>query len=328
MKRKELILIIGLSLIMLVFTGCDKKKEEVEKINDDRATNIIEEPPREIDIGEEDKEEREKIIEEFRELLEDTPSPSDLIKYIDRNIDKVSPIDGDEMIEALEKSLEDSRLVYENRLFELDKANELMEISGEDFEFNRSSIDDIKNKELKKLVNELYYNMYKLENLEGAFYPIIDYGKLKTYKDHITEEWKDYLMIKSLDSDNRTMSDGSLNISFDKLADRILKTENYLNKYINGQRQEEMLENYENKIYAYMKGLPNTPLGDRDTGEIYDEVVESYKKIADKEGYISSYMIYEYLEYIKANGYIIDEGVLEKADSLIIETLRMLREFK
>lgn len=325
MKRKRFTSLIAMSLIIiLVFTGCAKEKE-IEDLNADIPNKDFED-----NIIEEDKEEDEddNIMEEFSELSKKPTTPYDLIKFMDKNIDKVSPIDGDKMLDSLERTLGKNRIVYENMIFEWDENNKLMEISPEEVDFNKSSIDSIENEELKKAVIDLYSSMYKLQSIEGDFYPIIDYGKLKTYKNHITEEWKDYLMIKSLDSDNRPMSDGGLNISFDELADRILKTENYLNKYVNGQRQEEMLENYENKIYAYMKGLPNTTISDRDTHEIHEEVLASYKKTGNNEGYITSHIIYEYFEDIKGNDNIIDDTILKKADELIEEAMRMLREFK
>lgn len=327
MKKKILLSFIVMSLIIiLVVTGCREEKE-IEDANAEIVNNNLEENLKK-DKNDGEKEENENIIEEFREFLKDPPDPYDLIKYIDRNIDRLSPIDGDEMMDNLEKNLKANRINYENRIFDLDKEDELMEISGEEVDFDKTKIDNIKNEELRKVVVELYSSMYKLQSVEGSFYPIIDYGKLKTYKNHITEEWKDYLMIKSMDSDNRTMSDGSLNISFDQLADRILKTENYLNSYIDGQRQEEMLENYSQKIHVYMKGLPNTAIADRNTFEVYEEVLDSYKKTGNNEGYITSHIIYEYFQAIKGNEDIVDDFILERADKLIEEALRMLKEFK
>lgn len=326
MKKKKLITIISMSLILLlIIVGCSDNNE-VEDVDTDIADENLEDNELKEDDDEED--ESQRIMEEFREMAENSPDPDVLVEFMDENIDKISAIDADEMINALEVSLEENRRDYQDRISELDKENELMDIAGDKIVFDSSSIEDIENEDLKEEVNELYSNMYKLQNIEGGFYPVIDYAKLKTYDNYITEEWKEYLMIKSLEAEDRAMSDGSLNISFNELADRILKTENYLNKYINGARHEEMLKNYENKINAYLKGLPNTEIKDSDTGKIKDEVLESYKEVANKENYMTTHTVYEYLEAIKGNDYIIDESILEKADELIEEALRMLREFK
>lgn len=325
MKIKIIIPMILIFLALsLILVACkeDNSPETVDiAIPDEKLEdNIIED--------ENHQDEDKNLMEDFKDMVENSPSPDGLIKFIDENIDKVTAIDADIMIEALERNLQGHREEYENRIFELDKDNELMEISGDKPEFERSKIDIIQNKELKDEVQLLYSNMYKLQNLEGNFYPVIDYAKLKTYKDHITEEWKDYLAIQSLDSEERPMSDGALNISFDELADRILKTEGYLNQYIDSQRQSEMLENYEYKINAYLKGLPSTSIMDVVTGEIKEEVLSSYQKTSNMENYMTSHMVYEYLEAIKANEYIIDENIFKKADGLIEEALRLLREYK
>lgn len=324
MKNKKLMSLIAISFaLLLIMVGCSGKKEE--SVNTDIGDKNLEDNELKKD---EEASQDEKIMEDFKEITKDLPTPEDLIDFMDDNIDKVNPIDGDEMINSLEVSLEEYKNEYEKEISKLDEDNELIEIAGDKVYFEKSDIDKIDNRELKEKVETLYSNMYKLENIEGEFYPIIDYSKLKTYDSYITEEWKDYLAVKTMDSEDRPMSDGSLNISFDELGDRLLKTENYLNKYVDGQRQKEMLRNYEDKINAYLKGLPNTNIADDSTNKIKDEVLESYKDISDTQNYMTSHTVYEYLEAIKGNDYIIDEDILDKADELIEEALRMLREFK
>lgn len=332
MRKKMLIGLIILSLfILLAFTGCSKD-DNAKHVDSDSSNKIDENPKydtKEDNIdGDNIENQVDIIMGDFAQLVSKSPTPDLLIKFMDDNIDKLSPIEGDRMIDILERTLEKNRLLYEEKLLEIDKENELMETFGQDVYFNLSNIDDLKNKELRRQVDKLYSNMYKLENIEGSFYPTIDYDKLRTYKNHISEEWKDYLMIKSLDSNDRTMSDGELNISVDELANRIFKIENYLNQYVNGYRQDEMLEIYDHKMTAYIRGLPNSPIRNHDTGKIRDEVVYSYKKASNTQGYITSQIIYEYLQVIKGNDYIVDGNILNKADELIEEALRMLREFK
>jgi hypothetical protein len=325
MKNKKLISLIAISIaLLMIMVGCSGKKEN-QSVNTDIADGNLEDNELQEDeeVGED-----VKVMEEFKEITKDLPTPEVLIDFMDDNIDKVNPIYGDEMINSLEVSLEENKNEYEEELSKIDKDNELMEIAGDKAYFEKSHIDEIENKELKEKVEDLYSKMYKLENIEGSFYPIIDYSKLKTYDSYITEEWKDYLAVKTMDSEDRPMSDGELNISFDELADRILKTENYLNKYVDGQRQKEMIKNYEYKINAYLKGLANTNIADKSTKKIKDEVLKSYKDISDTQNYMTSHTVYEYLEAIKENDYIIDENIVDKADELIEEAIRMLREFK
>lgn len=77
-----------------------------------------------------------------------------------------------------------------------------------------------------------------------------------------------------------------------------------------------------------MKGLPNTPIADYSNNQIFDQLLESYEKTSNKEGYITAHTLYQYLETIKANNLRINNSVLTKADALIKEAVRMLTEYK
>jgi hypothetical protein len=132
----------------------------------------------------------------------------------------------------------------------------------------------------------------------------------------------------AVESDQPPFTDGALTITFDELAERILGIENYLNRYISGPRQEELLELYENRLEVYYKGLPNTPIAAYDSGEILDNVYKSYENTAANDGYVTSSMIGEYRIAIRDNDMIVDDGILDLADQYIDESVRVLREFK
>ena len=325
MKKKLLVIYILLLIMILAFTGCvgdneDKlpDKDPIEKPTD------VEEPKDNEDTA---SEIHKKTIEEFRVIEEKSPTPDVLIKFIDENIEKVSTSVADEMIDTLEMSLEKNKTMYEDRIFELDKENELIEIDGMERDFRESSIDKIKDEKLKVEVTYLYSNMYKLTNVEGSFYPIIDYDKLKVYDKYLSDEWKDYINIRSLETDDRSMSDGGLTISFEELANRIFKTEEYLKSYPNAKRRKEILQEYEFKINAYLSGLPNTPIEDYETKEINKEVLESYKATAEKDYEISK-IVTEYLTIIEENNNIMDNEVFLKSYELVKKALLAFEDGK
>ena len=319
MKSSKYIKYILLILILaLTFTACsddkDKEKPNEPAVEVPKDSEVPKDPEKEEP---EDKEEQNgEIIEEFKIIAEKSSDPDILIKFIDENIEKVSKEDADEMINILDMSLEANREIYADRLFELDKDNELIDIDGEEVYFKPSSIEEIKDEKLRVEVDYLYKNMYKLTNIEGAFYPIIDYKAFKKYDDYINDEGKDYIDIRSIDSEDRTMSDGGLNISFDELLNRILKTEEFLEKYPNSNRKTEMLYEYDYKINAYINGLPNTPIMDYESNKITEEVVNSYRAAIEKDNYFAS-IIEEHLKNIEANDNIIDDDITTKAYGLI-----------
>lgn len=320
MKRLYIFLLVLVLALSLTLSGC--KKEE------DANTPVIKPPIETPKADEVEEEEPDNIIKEFGEVLNKEEEPDKIISFIEDNLDKVSEVEGNVMIDGLERKLENNLDKVTDRIMELDKDNELLDIAGYEEEFAEEHISEIKNEELRAEVQKAYDNMYKLVNLEGQFYPIIDYTRLQKYNDYLTAEWKDYLAIMARDSEDLPMADGGLSISFAELADRLLLTENYLNSYLDGQRHTEVLEMYENKINVYLKGLPNTPIAHRETGIIKPEVLDSYEKTASGEDYMTVFAVSQYLEAIKENEMLIDEDILNLADKLIDDVMETLTEFK
>lgn len=315
MKKLYIPLIVLTLVLGLLLSGCNKKEE----IDPPVVTPPIENPN--DDVVE------ETVLQEFAEVL-DKEDPDKIISFIDSNLDKLSELEGDIVIDGLERKLQNNIEATTDKIMVLDKDNELLAIDGEKASFLEESISKIKNEELKTEVQKAYNNMYKLVNLEGKFYPIIDYSKLEKYNEYLTDEWIDYLAIMAMDSEDLPLVDGALRIPFDELAKRLFVTENYLNSYVEGQRQKEMLDLYENKINVYLKGAPNTPIADRDTNIITAEVLSSYGETANVENYMTSHIIFKYLEFIKENKNVIDDHVLDEADRLIEEVMEVLTEFK
>ncbi len=319
MKKKLFFSIITL-VIFVLLAGCNKKEEPVESMPDPPA---IEEP-----IEEATEDEKEVIMKDFNTLIGEGGKSEELISYIDENIKKLSQIEADIMIDELEKRLERNKEELMNRILAMDKDDELMDMAGLEKYFPEDKIADIDNEELKEEIEKAYNNMYRLVNLEGEFYPIVDYPKLMKYSDRISDELKEYFEIMAMDSDELPFADGGITITFKDLANRIIKTESHLNKYIAGLRHEKLIELYENKLAAYMKGLPNTRIYDSEDKQVLDQVFSSYKEVAALEGYITSHILYQYVEDIKANKGIIDDSIIAKADGYIAEAIRMLKEYK
>ncbi len=318
MKKNILLPILAL-LMVIILVGCKKEAEVVEPT----PTPPVEEP-----VEEASEDEKEIIMNDFDSLVGKDSKPEEIISYIDDNIKKLSQLEGDIMIDALEKKLEANTEELMNKIFATDADDEMMALAASEKYFPENKISQIKNDQLKKELTLAHDNMYRFINVEGEFYPIVDYSKLKAYDNNISDEWKTYLSIRAMDSDNMPFADGGLTISFADLADRILKTENFLNTYIGGPRQDELLGLYESKLTAYLKGVPNTPIADYSDKKIFDDVLKSYEATSNNEGYITAHMTYQYIEAIKANKLVIDNKTLAKADEFITEAVRMLKEYK
>lgn len=228
MKKNRLIILLLIALIVVALIGC--KKDEPEVVNE--PEQVVEQDE---DLSED---EIEDVIDGFNALIDGDSEPAQIVSYVDENIRRVGMLEGDLMIDGLEQALEKHIEDLTSIISTTDKDNELIEIAGREIFFPEERIKDIKSDKLKKEIEKAYKNMYKLVNLEGEFNPIIDYTKLKAYEDRISDEWNSYLNIRAMDSEKIPFADGAIVISFDELADRILKTERHLNTYIEGPRQK------------------------------------------------------------------------------------------
>jgi hypothetical protein len=322
MKNKKWMLIL-LSLVMVMaLAACGNNEEEVQEPE-------AEPPVQEEPVQEAEEDEKEMIMDEFRAIVEEGEASVDNIKqFMHENLPALGELEGNYMLDNLENALKKEIDVVNKNIAEFDAEEELMELFGEDFSLSPDMIGEIEDVDLRATVQNAYDNHYRLISREGQVEAVIDYSSLKEYQEKVTDEWKEYIDIMAAESDQPPFSDGALTITFDELAERILRIENYLNRYISGPRQEELLELYENRLTAYYKGLPNTPIAAYDSGEILENVYESYESTAANDGYVTSSMIGEYRIAIRDNDMIVDDGILALADQYIDESVRVLREFK
>lgn len=319
--KKSINIAIILILIVLVATlsGCKKKTPGI--------TNQVKEP---VDSTEDlggDEKNREKVMAEFDNILKKGDLEK-VIGFIDENIGKLSQIEGDKMVSELERVLQDSINSTTDTILQGDPNGELMKIAGTELFFPEDKIKDIEDEKLRDEITKIINSKYKLINLEGNYYPIVDYEKIKQYNSYISEEMKEYIVIKAMDSNEPMAIDAGLRISYDNLADRILQTEKFIEKYSQGQRHEEMLGNYKNKLAIYLGGLDNTPIADFTSKRIFDDVLESYKKVAKVKDSVTAFVVSKYIDAIEENDLIINKDVQDKIVSLVNEALSLLEVSK
>ena len=335
MRRKSIAIFLIIGMILLVsLAGCKSKKmregkgESIGKVDEEAASSV--------------EDDKEKIMQDFRNIIKSDNEPIILVEFIDKNIEKVEQEDAVEMIKELEEVEEQYLEKYTDQLFMEDYQIELISLSeiqqsGEKHEkdksfdymfFDESRIEEIKNGNLKELMDKIIKGKYKLINMEGAFYPIIDYEALKSYDKYLSDEMKKYIDIKTMDSNVPTIMDAGLLISFDELAERLIKTEYHIVEYPEGIRYEELLRLYGMYLRLYLEGTDNTPIYDYETNIIKDEVLSSYKKTADKKNTVTSEVVSKYIDIIEENKNIIDNNVFSKITELYNNAIGTLEEHK
>lgn len=319
MKKKVMMLLVLVLVLAMVFAGCKKKEEPVEEPNT---------PPVQQPVEEAAEDEKKAIMDEFAAMMSKDPNVLDIKEYIHDNLAKLGPLEVSSMVDSLESSLKKGLDGMMSDINSADKDSELVKLIGQDLFLKEDKIEGIKNDELKELVSKAYSGHYKLMSIEGSVQPIIDYSSLLQYESKLTDEWKEYLQIMAEDSDSPAYIDGSLLISFEQLGDRIIKLESYMNRYISGPRHEELVQIYEDRLTAFMKGLPNSPLAAYDNNILFENIYRAYESFSANEGLVSTGFVYDYMTAIRDNGMKVDNRILALADDYIEEAVRIMREFK
>ncbi len=322
MKKQLMKFGILILIIVIATVGCKKK-------NEDDLTTPSNNPIDNVGDVADKADNPDKIMKDFENQLK-TKDLNNVIDFINNNIGKLTSIEGDKMILELESLLESSLESFRNEILNLteDQFNELMELKGDELFFPKSKVEDISNEELGELINNIFNSNYKLINIEGMFEPIIDYEALKKYNKNISDEIKDYIKIKANNSNEPMAIDGGLRISYDDLGERILEVEEYVKKYYEGHRYEEVLGLYRTWLGLYLNGLPNTPIKDYENSIIRKEVYESYKKTAKTKDSITAFVVDKYIDIIDENKGKIDDRVKGEVLSLVNEALSLLEASK
>ena len=251
-------------------------------------------------------------------------------KNKDEILEKLKTLDKEEANEFYKKSRETNDIILEKINREHDN------LSAKNFTDEKW---DIANKFLNKYDLELFY----IENNEVIIGECSDFY-YKTFKDYVTEDYKEFLKIIS---DENMRIDHSINspmsISLEEVANRIIARENFLEKYPNSKLSEyihdlcneyrrdylylypDIVPDYKENLKEYKRfqeKYPNSPtteligyyLMELNTDNFEDNDNEALTRIIDE--YINKYF---YLGYLKER---------EKGNYFSYDSNKLFKEFK
>ena len=255
-------------------------------------------------------------------------------KNKDEILEKLKTLDKEEANEFYKKSRETSDIILEKINREHDN------LSAKNFTDEKWNI---ANKFLNKYDLELFY----LENDKVIIGESSDFY-YKTFKDYVTEDYKEFLKIIS--DENMRMDhsiNSSMSISLEEVANRIIARENFLEKYPDSKLSEhvhdlcneyrrdylylypDVVPDYKENLKEYKRfqeKYPNSPtteligyyLVELNTDNFEDNDNETLTRIIDE--YINKYFYYGYLkEREKGNYFSYDSNK-------IFEEFKMIKE--
>ena len=266
-----------------------------------------------------EKIDQEEIIRAFSTLVENNAMPDELIKYIDANLGNADAITMKALLEKLEYAQKKYEEIAMQYLFEGDGQQKLQEAFKSEEELIIENIGRLPDGNFKKDILKMFQGGYKFVNLEGSYYPIIDFEYLKKYSQFLDEEYNDYLDIRATESNWVYSRDAGLTISWEELAKRMINAEKYLVKYTaETPRRIEMGSLFSGYFAAYLYGQNNTPTRDYQTNIVYDEVIQSYEDtIAKNPQSFAVGLISDYLEELRNNDFVLSDNLLKSLNAYI-----------
>lgn len=160
------------------------------------------------------------------------------------------------------------------------------------------------------LINNL--NMgYRLDLTDEIYRYRIDYQKLlSSFGDNINKQFKDYLKIKALNMNEPYLKGGSLNISLEKLAERIVELEKYKLTYPYSKYLDEVNEIYKSYILSFLFGSEKTPTYDLQTKKFNEKLLPIFLDIANnnEQTYFSD-VIKDFLNNLVLNSNLVDSTI-------------------
>lgn len=256
-----------------------------------------------------EKEPASTSMNEYNNIITEETRPFEALSFIDKKIKTVKQEEATTMILSFEEIQSKYLKVYEASLLDDAIQNELFKTF--EYNFEQDKVDKIKDKRVKSLVKEILDGGYTIICEEGSFIPIPNYRVLEKYSGFLQSEIRDYISYKALETERITnILDGYL-ISWDELAQNIIKIENYLGKYPNSIKESEMINDYQFYFHAYLFGFDNRPAFNYETKKIDDELLSSYKRFVQTNKKSETAMILkEYIQVIEKN----DNTLCEEVD--------------
>ncbi|MGQ2982685.1 hypothetical protein [Flavobacterium sp.] len=105
---------------------------------------------------------------------------------------------------------------------------------------------------------------------------------LKMFRDHVTPDYKRFLMLQSADDSDLWSADAGIAITWEQLSQRVINWENFVLKYPESKLYARAAANYHMYRYSYLFGQDNTPTYEHEGNTLYPEIVDEYNRFIKK----------------------------------------------
>ncbi len=171
----------------------------------------------------------------------------------------------------------------------------------------------------REKLNEIKSLGYNITFPEGDYNIAVDPNYyLNIFGPYITEAYRQYLTLQSVEVNNPSMEDAALIISWNELSDRLFDWDNFISSYPEFEDVDKARRYYRIYLYSYLSGIDNTPIFDYRSKTLEDEVKNSYQRYFSLyKGTDSTKIIKEYYTLLEENNYRLNEKTRKFRENLL-----------
>ncbi|WMJ79797.1 hypothetical protein RBU49_13095 [Clostridium sp. MB40-C1] len=253
----------------------------------------------------------ENIMDNFNLLLNNkNSSEKEVINFVDVNIKKVSKVNASKLVLGIEDIQNRNYHKTIENCFKGNIQNKFIEEFRNKKSIDNYNVSNIKDPELKKYLSTLTEMGYKIICSEGQYFPIQNYEWIKKYSFYITEDIREYINLKSVESTSPSVTDSALIVSWDEIFNRAIQCENFLKKYSYSNKIDDIRNQYIFYVGSYLYGQDNTPTFDYKTNKLKQSVKKSYENtyFHGNESNLSKIII-KYTEQLKSTNYKLTKDI-------------------
>ena len=168
-------------------------------------------------------------------------------------IERLKTSNKEEADKIYNEYLETNQLILEN--INTEHLDFLNNIYNKDSEYYFTEKDW---KTANKFLNNYDLEIFDLAETEVSIIEVPNYY-YNIFKDYVTNDYREYLEITSKENEELYYTDGSILVSYNKIADGLLTWENFLKKYPNSDLAEKANEECNTYRRIYILGSYNSP---------------------------------------------------------------------
>ena len=214
-------------------------------------------------------EKENKIIQLFNK-----DSLENFSKNKNEMLEKLKTLNKEEADELYEQYLESNNTILENLNIEHDK----LLSGGINSIHNKGTAENFTDEEWKianKFLNRYDLELWYLARGSCIIREVPDFY-YKTFKDYVTDDYKEYLKITSKENEEHYVADSGLCITLEELGDRIVTWENFLEKYSNSKLNDKVNNICNSYRRDYILGVPGGIYDYKESAEEYNRFIKKY----------------------------------------------------